>query len=238
MVEYTRLGNNLNIAIYTGIVFFAEIFDLRYPNFRLVVDIYRQREPLHIEAARDYLFFFRSVGFTDRANEMQARIDRGEFPPAPTIAIREARPSVIIPDHALINPFIDIQVFEKPDISDLDPTSQTWITQAFYTYDIFVEFYELLVRAEQTLRYYETKRVIDLHFIEIISANLNFLNEANIRLNEIRLRFRNTVANRIDTSQHPIVLTNSMINHITGVLDDLEMRIRYLQMQYNLRIST
>ena len=248
-VSFEPSGRDLRISIFTNVVYYAESFFLREETFKIVVDVYRQREPSTLEQAHEYLNFYTTVGFHDRAARLQRRIQNNEFPssvartdtPSPPPIIQES--TTTTQQQRTIEPLEtpsalrdDVLMYMKPDVSMLNINLQNWVNEAFRVYEIFVALHIDLEQAERTLELYDSQRIIDISFIETMSLSANFLSDANIRINEIRLQFQNLLSRIPQSNEAPIRYTGDMIQHVLGVLDSYQSRVLYLQSEFERRV--
>ena len=104
-ISFDVVGNNIRVTIRTNVTYFAETFvhrERRPENdvFKIVIDVYRQRQPGTLAQAQQYLEFFDTVGFTDRATALRRRINSGAFGGSGTtgIASNTGMPGTTHPD--------------------------------------------------------------------------------------------------------------------------------------------
>ena len=251
-VEYEQVGRDLRATIFTNVVYYAEAFFHIDSHFKIVIDVYRQREPATLEQAMDYLHFFLTVGFLDRARALQRRIDNNDFlqpiaitrevatprvelpPPPPPLP---PTPPVEMPRDAVIPTPENPLLYLKPDITFLTHAQQIWITEAFRIYDIFREIHNIIEQAERNLQLYDAQRTVDISFVETMSMSFNSLADANVKINEVRLQFGNLIERRTMTTHAAIVYTETMIGHIMRILSSYQVRVVNLQNEYNRRIN-
>ena len=254
-IEYEAIGSDLKISISTNIVYYAECFSLVEDVYKVVVDIYRQKEPTTIEQAREYINFYRKVGYHDRANALQRRINNNDFynpittqfptptpqrptptpqPPTPTPQPPTPTPQPPTPTPQFQN---DPFGYVRPNLSGLSIDIQNWIIEAFRLYDIFKELRIIIENAERTLMQYDSSPTIDISFLETMSISHNSLSDAQIKIHEIRLHFINLINSKGSSSNQAIDYTERMINHILSILDSYRIRATDLQAEYARRIN-
>ena len=255
-VVYEPINRDLRITIFSDIVFYAESFFLIEENFKIVVDVYRQRDPSTLEQAMHYLHFYETVGFHDRAIRLRRRIQNNEFmtpvplstsdipppPPPPPTQPREQQQQTSIQspmqDHLESRPFQheNLLLYLRPDATHLNANQQNWINESFRIYDIFINLHLNLDLVERTLELYDTQRTIDITFIDTMSLSSNILSDANIKINEIRLQMQNAWNRRPQTNEAQIRYTEEMIQHVLSVLNSYHARVNRLQREYEMRV--
>jgi len=251
-VKITREGNGLRININTHIVYYAETFLYRERQgdkpFKIVVDIYRQKEPTTIEQAREYIIFYDTVGYTDRANALRRRIGRNEFMDATPAIYVPPTPPVITPapivftqhapkpwDQSLM--LEDVLLYLKPDDTFLNEAQRNWVNEAFRLYDLFKHIYYIIEQAERTLRLYDTQTIVNISFIDSMSKSYNSLSSVNIQINEIRLQFMNMLQREYFETAPPIEYSRTMIHHVLNTMDSYQQRATEVQAEYDKRIN-
>jgi len=250
-VTVERVGNGLRINISTHIVYYAETFLYRERQgdkpFKIVVDIYRQKEPTTIAQAREYIIFYETVGYLDRANALRRRINNNEFlddtaarpytPPPSTTPTQ-----TIFTQHApkpwdqtllLENPLL----YLKPDDTFLNDAQRNWVNEAFRLYDLFRQIHYIIEQAERTLRLYDTQTIVNISFIDSMSKSYNSLSGVNITINEIRLQYMNMLQREFFETAPPIEYTRTMIHHVLNVLDSYQQKATEVQAEYDKRIN-
>ena|GEM_PF-2558347 len=250
-ITYEPVGRDIRVSIFTNVVFFAESFFLVEENFKIVLDVYRQREPSTLEQAMEYLNFYRTVGFLDRANALQRRINNNDFVTPIPFALNgfesmnsnqqysssaHTPPAVLVAD--LPDTFLNenLLLYMRPDSTNLGSNIQSWINMSFRVYDIFTNFHISLEQVERTLILYDSKKVIDITFIDSMSTSSNILSDANIRINEIRLQFQNALNSRPPSNDAPVRYTYEMIQHVLSILDAYHHRVQHLQREFVARV--
>ena len=259
-VTFEPQGRDLRIALFTNVVFYAETFLHRDDTFKIVVDVFRQREPRTLDQAHAVLNFYETVGYHERARALRRRINNNEFPShavavhqqeRPVVVTRPVEPPPVVTRRVEPSPPVPISgastvttgahenplQYIKPDISFLNSAQQSWITEAFRVYDMFRHIHQMLEQAERVLRLYDAQTVVDISFVESMSQSHNSLSSANIQLNEIRLQFHNLRDQRNVAPHTAVAYTERMINHILGVLNAYQSRTTNLQIEYNRRIN-
>jgi len=253
-VKTEKLQNDIKITILTNEIYYADTFYLNENQFKIVIDIYKAKDPQNLEMANNYVYFFQSVGFLDRANELQKRIDNNEFLPqsSPVITPHKANtPIQNINDpiqeknepntHLVNNTLQDIPkdplLYIKPDISKLNANQNLWISNAFRVYEIFKEIDDLLKKAKASLTAYDKAKTVDISFIETMSSLFNNMSDSSIRLNQIKLELNSLSQNSIVSDNSAIIYTKQMINDITKIIPDYIKKVESLQSEYRNRIS-
>ena len=256
-INYEPIGNDLKISISTNIVYYAECFSLIEDVYKIVIDIYRQKEPTTIEQAKDYIIFYRKVGYHDRANALQRRINNNDFydqitntlittppPPPPQQQRTNTSSTPTTPNSQLPTPNSQLPTYTsdpfgytRPNLNNLSLEIQNWIIEAFRIYDIFKELRTIIENAERTLRQYDASPTIDISFLETMIISHNSLTDAQIKIHEIRLHFLNLLNTKSPSSTQAIEYTERMINHILNVLDSYRIRVTDLQTEYARRIN-
>jgi hypothetical protein len=248
-VRYEQSGNDLKINIMTHVVYYAETFFLHERNnnnenvFKIVVDIFRQREPTTLDAARHYLYFFETVGYHDRAAALRRRINANEFAIEPIRTI--ATQPIITPPVMNVVPLpIDESMFLenplqylRPDDIQLNDVQRNWVNEAFRIYELFRNIHNAIEQVERTLRLYDNQRSVNISFIDTMSRSYNSLSDINIQINEIRLQFNNILQRQNFTTNNTITYTQTMISHVLRVLDSYQQRVNQLQSAYDARIN-
>jgi len=253
-VQVETVGNNLRINISTHIVYYAETFFLKERHeerpFKIVVDIFRQKEPSTIEMAREYIIFYDTVGYKDRADALRRRINRNDFqttpiyfndtPPTPPVI---TQPSQIFTTPSGVRPYDESQMLEnpllylKPDDTFLTDLQRNWMNEAFRLYDLFKNIHQTIEQAERTLRLYDTQIVVNITFIDTMSKSYNSLSNINITINEIRLQFNNLLQRENFPTNPSIEYTRVMINHVLRMMDSYQKRANDVQAEYDKRIN-
>jgi len=261
-VEVETVGNNLRINISTHIVYYAETFFLkeRFEErpFKIVVDIFRQKEPSTIEMAREYIIFYDTVGYKDRADALRRRISRNDFrttpiyfddtpttppPPPPPPVVITPPPSQIFTTPSGVRTFDESQMLEnpllylKPDDTYLTDLQRMWMNEAFRLYDLFKNIHLTIEQAERILRLYDTQIVVNISFVDTMSKSYNSLSNINITINEIRLQFNNALQRENFPSNPTIEYTRVMINHVLRLMDSYQRRANDVQAEYDKRIN-
>jgi hypothetical protein len=257
-IRFDRVGNDVHIAILTHIVYYAETFNLREGDglqvYKVVVDIYRQREPSTVEQARNYITFYETVRYFDRAAALRRRWNLHDFrvtPPTATIPILSPTPIVTppppppppppmipvtpLPDYNLMldNPL----QYLKPDVTMLSDVQRNWINEAFSIYDLFKNIHNIIEQAERTLRLYDTQRTVNISFVDSMSRSYNSLSHVNIQINELRLQFNNILHRRTFPSNSQVEYTTTMIHHVLRTMDSYQNTVNGLQIEYDSRIN-
>ena len=267
-INFEVSGNNIRITIRTNVTYFAETFvhrERRPENdvFKIVIDVYRQRQPGTMAQAQQYLTFYDTVGFTDRATALRRRINSGAFGGTGSNTITgtthpDVTPTVLTAPQPTqpVTPFIppaqttsippmpdqrflsnDPLLYIKPDDIHLNDVQRNWVNEAFQVYNNFVNIYRVIDEAEKTLRLYEEQRTVNVTFINSMSQTYNSLSAANIQINEIRLHFMNLNQRRNFQSNPTIEYTATMVAHVTRMLDTLQGVVNRLQMEFDVRIN-
>ncbi|MCL2062746.1 MAG: hypothetical protein FWG98_00030 [Candidatus Cloacimonetes bacterium] len=255
-VTYETSGRDLRISIHTNVVYYAESFFLREENFKIVVDVFRQREPSTMQQALEYLNFFQTVGYHDRAARLQRRIQNNEFetavitrvvdppPPPPTqqhdldTTTQQTQTSSFDRLGVVLLDRDDVLLYLKPDVTFLNINQQNWVNGAFRIYDAFINLHINLEQVERTLELYDSQRIVDITFIETMSLSSNILSDANIRINEIRLQFQNSLSRIPQSNEAAIRYTGDMIQHILGMLDSYQNKVSILQSEIERRVRS
>jgi len=245
-IIYETIGRDLTITINTNFVYYAECFTLVENVYKIVIDVFRQKEPTTMEQARDYVTFYRTVGYHDRANALQRRINNKEF----ITHIYQQQPNYAQPTST--PPPISVQIekqadfgfsnddlfnYTKPNINSLPVFMITWINDAFRIYDLFKEIRIILDKAENTLLLYDSQKTIDIGFLETMSISHNSLSDAHIKINEIKLAFQNLLNNKNFTPNEPTSYTEKMINHVLQATDMYRIKVTNIQNEYARRIN-
>ena len=244
-ISFDTVGRDLRISLHTEVVFYAESFFLQEENFKIVLDVYRKREPATLAEALEYLNFYISVGFLDRAARLQFRIDNGEFNnplPRTTVDIPiPATPQPPIPFFENIDfsgfQHSNVLLYMKPDVTRLSRNLQNWINEAFRVYDIFINMNTSLDLVERTLNLYDVTNISDITFVEAMSMSNNILSDANIRINEIRLQLSNSWNRKPSSNVVAAKYTEEMIQHVLSTLNAYHDRVSNLQTEYERRIK-
>ena len=262
-VTYETSGQNLRININASTIYYAETFNLRERNtlplsmqasghtasqtnmvYKIVVDIFRQREPWNLQSARNYITFYDTVGYTERANALRRRLNRGEFgtdtpPPQNTQTFTPPPPPPPPPAQPIDTNFslTDPLLYLKPDVTHLNDAQRNWVNEAFRLYDIFKSIHITIEQARHILNLYDQQRTVDITFVETMSVNYNNLSNLNITINEIRLQYQNLLQRITFASNTQIQYTHNMIHHILATLDTYQNSVENLQNEYNSRIN-
>jgi len=255
-VQVETVGNNVRINISTHIVYYAETFFLKerfeQRPYKIVVDIYRQKEPSTIEMAREYIIFYDTVGYKDRADALRRRINRNDFrttpiyfderPTLPPVVITPS-PSQIFTQSSGVRPFDESQMLEnpllylKPDDNFLTDQQRNWMNEGFRLYELFKNIHQIIEQAERTLRLYDTQIAVNITFIDTMSKSYNSLSNVNITINEIRLQFNNLLQRENFPTNPSIEYTRVMINHVLRLMDSYQKRANDVQAEYDKRIN-
>ena len=257
-ISYETIGRDLRVSIYTNVIYYAETFFHQEENFKIVLDIYRQREPQTLAQALEYLNFYWTVGFHDRAVRLQRRIDNGEFrefvhmpvetnrnlhttqqlPPISTPQVVNTTPEPLFQNIELPSTFrtVNVMLYMRPDVNSLNLTLQNWVNEAFRVYDMFTNLSTNLDLVERTLKLYDTQSILDMTFVEAMSMSSNILSDANIRINEIRLLLTNSWNRKPQSNVLPVKYTEEMVQHVLSILNSYHERVFNLQTEYELRI--
>lgn len=249
-----KIGNDIKISILTSVVYYAESFFLIDSHFKIVLDIFRQREPSDLDSAKEYLKFFQTVGYRDRAAELQRRINRNDFivpvnedlmqseeilpkTVESQVLRQEEKMPVIKETETPANRLADPLLYIRPDLSTSDKIQSEWINRAFSNYTIFKEIDDILKRSEATIIAYDNARTVEISFIEAMSRQYNSLSELNIRLNEVRLNLNTLIQRPVVNKNNAVNYTETMIRHILNVLPDYQTRIINVQQEYRKRLN-
>jgi hypothetical protein len=137
-IEYIQNEQNTRINIHTNVMYYAETFSMIDQGniFKIVIDIYRQAEPISVEAAYEYIRFYEIVGYNKRAEALRKRIAKNDFPEPviyyetfvtepiytpqiitiPEIIEQPQEPLVITPEIAVVE-----QTIFNPSLNSLPP---------------------------------------------------------------------------------------------------------------------
>jgi len=251
-ITVEREGKGLRININTHIVYYAETFLYRERQgdrpFKIVVDIYRQKEPSTIEQAREYIIFYETVGYLDRANALRRRINRNDFYTTPAPYTDYVAPTPTLPPPPVFtqqgprphdpNLFLDNPLqYLKPDDTFLNDLQRNWVIEAFRLYDLFKHIHYTIEQAERTLRLYDTQSIVNISFIDSMSKSYNSLSSVNITINEIRLQFTNLLQREYFETTPAIDYTRAMIHHVLNTMDSYQQRATSVQEEYDKRIN-
>ena len=256
-VNTEQLNDDVKITILTNVIYYAETFYLIDNQFKIVVDIFRKKEPENLNMANNYVNFFRTVGYHDRANSLQMRINNNEFSdtgyyekkvlepvPAP-LESSHIIPVQISSNDNEINSIHAVSyeipkdplLYIKPDVTRLDNEQSSFINSSFEAYNLFKNIDDLLNKAEASLTAYDKAKTVDISFIETMSRQFNALSDLNIQLNQIRLELNSLNQRRVNQNDSAIKYTQSMINHLSTLIPDYHIRIYKLQNEYRNRLS-
>jgi len=257
-ITYETRGNDLLINIKTNVVYYPETFNLKERTassdvFKLVIDVYRQKEPSTLTQAQSYVTFFDIVGFKDRATALRRRINAGAFSnimpetptifnpntytttPTQTVNTNTQSPMPPLPEQRYLAS--DPMQYIMPDDIHLNEQQRNWVNEAFRVYNMFKNIYRVLDDAETTLRIYEEKRTVNISFINTMSLSYNSLSDANIQINQIRLQFMNLNQRRNFPSNQTIEYTSTMIAHVMRMLDSIQGVVNRIQSEFDVRIN-
>ncbi|MCL1827285.1 MAG: hypothetical protein FWG20_04500 [Candidatus Cloacimonetes bacterium] len=78
-IRYEQEGNDLKVTMNMNVVYFAQCFTLTENVYKVVVDVYRQKEPTTVDQAKNYITFYRTVGYLSKANALQRRVNNNDF---------------------------------------------------------------------------------------------------------------------------------------------------------------
>jgi len=253
-VEYNSSKTDLSITLHTSVVYYAEIFHLQEDDhFKIVIDIYRQREPVNLEQAHNFLAFYKTVGYKERAAQLQRRIERNDFltpyyPEDNRVDVTRRTSSISSPTNTTPQDPPNLSVsrysfetedpmqYVMPTLKGLTVVQQNWVYDSFAVYLSFKELRKIIENAEKTLKYYDQYRSVDVDFLQNMTLAYNSLSDANIRINEIKLQFYNLLQNKTFISEQALVYTEKMINHIYLILDHYKQIIADLQAEYGRRL--
>jgi len=257
-ITIERTGNGLRINISTHIVYYAETFLYRERQgdrpFKIVVDVFRQKEPTTIAQAREYIIFYDTVGYKDRADALRRRIARNEFLDTEPSLTSIATPPIQTPppintgmlpvftqhapkpwDQSLM--LESVLLYLKPDDTFLNDAQRSWVNEGFRLYDLFKQIHYTIEQAERTLRLYDTQTIVNITFIDSMSKSYNSLSNVNIQINEIRLQFMNMLQREFFETAPPIEYTRTMIHHVLNTMDSYQKWATEVQTEYDKRIN-
>jgi hypothetical protein len=257
-VIYSSNGIDTRVEIKTNVVYYAETFFLKEKDinlFKIVIDVFRQKEPYTILQANEYIKFYDKVGYIDRANEIRRRLNAGQYvatqqqtetfititptaPPPP--------PPTFVPTTIIQNPVLpplrndsfsgeNPLQYLKPDDIYLTTIQQNWINEAFRIYDVFKEIHTQLEQAERTLKLYDAQTTVGISFVDSMSRSYNTLSDVNIYINEVRLNFLNLQARINFEINSSVEYTRTMIAHVLSTLDSYQSTTMRLQNEFSLR---
>lgn len=244
-IQFESLDKDLKISIFTNIVYYAESFFLVDDHFKVVIDLFRQKEPSNLDMAKDYLNFYNTVGYSERARLIKNLINNNKFSEPFYSDADNFVSTTITPEKKIEEPeyFSNRQRntapfnYIKPDIAYLNQNQKAWINESFMLYESFKNIHLSIEKARENIYLYDSKKSVDIKFIESMSKSYNSLSDINIRINEIRLNLMSLKKNINFERNESIDYTQDMIDSILVVLTLYQNNVIDLQSEFNKRIN-